>query len=86
VVFLNDFFTVLTSSSQIFANTREVGAHTVSGISAAVGVPADAITVLSVPTVAGILAVAGLISAVYVCDVPIRVSAAVHPTVANVIG
>jgi hypothetical protein len=67
------------------AETHEVGSHTVSGVSADVGVPADAITVVRVPAIAGILAAASLISAVYICDVPIPVSAAVHPTVANII-
>ncbi len=51
-----------------------IGVHTVSGSSVAVGVPADASSVLGVSTVAG------LPSAVHDCDVSI-VSAAFLPTV-----
>jgi hypothetical protein len=40
--------------------------------------------IVGIPTVAGVPAIAGLPSAVYACDVPI-VSAAVHPTVSNVL-
>ncbi len=54
-------------------------------MSAAVDAPAEASTIVGFPTVADIFAVAGLISAVYVCYVLIRVSDAMHPTVVNVI-
>ncbi len=50
----------------------------------AVGVLADASTVVVIPTVAGVPAIAGLPSAVYACDDPI-VSAAVHQTFTNVL-
>ncbi len=54
--FLWSFLTNFGRSHKFFAKTHEVGAHTVSGIYVAFGVPADASTVVSVPTVAVILA------------------------------
>jgi hypothetical protein len=70
-------------SDKFLANSPEksrvFGDHTV-----AVGVPANASTVVDVSTAAGVLALAGLPSAIDVRDVSI-VSAATKPTVASVL-
>jgi hypothetical protein len=74
-----------SGNGEIFVKTLEVFSdHTVLVFLESpllwVGVPSDdstAVGRVGVPTVAGILAIVGLPSPVYVCDVPI---AADHPT------
>jgi hypothetical protein len=46
-----------------------------------VDIPADATTVVGVPTDAGIPATAGLLSAVYVCDIPTVIARGCVPAV-----